>query len=246
MITLEELYRAAAQYIDQAPRNWPAFMRAFHKAYCAHAIFYRVDFGPDQQVRDFHVIGSSDPATTDEYVKRKLYLQHQLKEGDYPNLEPQRRTDVMSDDEFRTYGEIIDFYRANGVFYMIMAPAKAAEDSYLAMVAWRSENEGDFDDTEKMRLGLFMRHLMAIVSAQEFLPHEPRRDILEFGARHGLTQAECEITEQLIEGATLKDIAARSGRSYGTIRWHVRNLLEKCEVSSQKNLVSEFYRLIRN
>ena len=38
----------------------------------------------------------------------------------------------------------------------------------------------------------------------------------------------------------------KTDRSYGTVRWHVHNLLVKCNVKSQTNLLSEFYQLIKH
>ena len=74
---------------------------------------------------------------------------------------------------------------------------------------------------------------------------EPDAAIVTFGQKYGLTSTEIEILDGLLQGQTPSALAENTGRTYGTVRWHVQNILEKCQVNSQKGLLSEFYRLIR-
>ena len=53
----------------------------------------------------------------------------------------------------------------------------------------------------------------------------------------GLTAAETRVAVMLAEGHTLRDIAAATGRSTGTVRWHVRQIYEKNRISRQTELV---------
>lgn len=53
----------------------------------------------------------------------------------------------------------------------------------------------------------------------------------------GLTPTEAEIAVLLAEGLTLRQIAARSGRGYGTIRTHVSHIFAKLGVSRQIDVV---------
>ncbi|VAW24699.1 hypothetical protein MNBD_ALPHA11-707, partial [hydrothermal vent metagenome] len=59
------------------------------------------------------------------------------------------------------------------------------------------------------------------------------------------TDTEIDILSALLQGQSLKIIAYETKRSYNTIRWHVQNILEKCQVKTQTNLLREFYRLIK-
>ena len=49
----------------------------------------------------------------------------------------------------------------------------------------------------------------------------------------------------LLQGLSLRAIARESARTYGMVRWHVQNILEKCQINTQKNLLIEFYRLVK-
>ena len=65
-----------------------------------------------------------------------------------------------------------------------------------------------------------------------------------FGTQHGLTKTEIEILSALLDGHSLRGIAENTKRTYGTTRWHVQNILSKCQVNNQKTLLREFYKLI--
>ncbi|MCB1386475.1 MAG: alpha/beta fold hydrolase [Nitratireductor sp.] len=53
----------------------------------------------------------------------------------------------------------------------------------------------------------------------------------------GLTETEAEILRALVEGAGLKEIASRRGRSLGTIKTQLRSLLFKSETRTQAELI---------
>ena len=53
----------------------------------------------------------------------------------------------------------------------------------------------------------------------------------------GLTASESRVAIMLAEGCTLRDIAAATGRSAGTVRWHLRQIFEKNGISRQVELV---------
>ena len=52
-----------------------------------------------------------------------------------------------------------------------------------------------------------------------------------------LTAAESRVAAMLAEGHTLRDIAAMTGRSTGTVRWHLRQIYGKNRISRQTELV---------
>ena len=53
----------------------------------------------------------------------------------------------------------------------------------------------------------------------------------------GLSPAESRVAVQLAEGMTVRDIAAATGRSEKTVRWHVQQIFEKRGISRQTDLV---------
>ncbi|MDE0059015.1 MAG: helix-turn-helix transcriptional regulator [Defluviicoccus sp.] len=57
------------------------------------------------------------------------------------------------------------------------------------------------------------------------------------GAVLGLTPAESQIAALLARNRTIRDIAAATGRSDGTVRWHVKRILGKLGLSRQVELV---------
>ena len=57
------------------------------------------------------------------------------------------------------------------------------------------------------------------------------------GAALGLTAAESRVAIMLAEGCTLRDIAASTGRTTGTVRWHLQRIFEKNDISRQVELV---------
>ena len=58
-----------------------------------------------------------------------------------------------------------------------------------------------------------------------------------FGDALGLTRAESRVAVMLAEGYTLRDIAEATGRSTGTVRWHLKSIFVKNRISRQVELV---------
>ncbi len=245
MEILTNLYLTAEAHLSRGDHRWDAFCGAFRSVFSAHVVLYNISFEDDRRtIKEFNVIGTSQPEVTARYVAQKIYLHHQIPETDLPPLEPARRTDAVNDALFRKLGPLADFLIANGMFYQLAVPAILPDGTFAAMVVWRDEPEGDFTDLEKQRLSLFMRHLMAIVRHADLQLEKPAVEIADFGAKWHLTNTEVQVLAGLLQGASLKQIAEKSARSYGTVRWHVQNILTKCQVGSQKELLREFYHLI--
>ena len=55
----------------------------------------------------------------------------------------------------------------------------------------------------------------------------------------GLTPAESRVAVLLAEGRTVRDIAAATGRSEKTVRWHVQQIFDKRGISRQTDLVRQ-------
>ena len=57
------------------------------------------------------------------------------------------------------------------------------------------------------------------------------------GEALGLTSAESRVAVMLAEGHTLQEIAIATGRSRGTVRWHLKQIFDKNAISRQVELV---------
>ena len=64
-----------------------------------------------------------------------------------------------------------------------------------------------------------------------------RIDLGLVAASLGLTPAESQVAVELAQGHSVSDIAARTGRSEGTIRWHVKRIFRKQGITRQTELV---------
>ena len=64
-----------------------------------------------------------------------------------------------------------------------------------------------------------------------------RIDADSVGAILGLTPAEARVAVMLAEGKTIRDIAAATGRSVTTVKWHLGHVFAKTGVSRQADLV---------
>jgi DNA-binding CsgD family transcriptional regulator len=160
---------------------------------------------------------------------------------------PIRRSDVLSDEEFLNLGELSQFLLQHGAFHFSTTPAILPDGSYLGLYTWRDQHQSDISDIEVQRLALFMRHLMVMVDVTALIPIEPagphyqREAMHGFAEQHGLTETENRILVALLSGHAPRSIASQTDRSYGIVRWHIQNILEKCGVNSQKELFRAFF-----
>jgi len=246
MITLEKIYDCAQRHLENG-RDWAGFSAEFGEIFdCSFALYRTSGNNRATLSAEESVLATSNLDCMRDFFENQFYEMRPMQEGDLTPLEPHRRTDYFSDEQVRELGPFYAFMQRHSVFYLMIAPALLPDGSLLSLTVWRSEDDDDFDDVEKQRLALFMRYLLALVRQGEVgsIKHEAR--LLKFGACYGLTDAEIEVLGALLSGHSLRDIAKSTERSYGTIRWHVRNILSKCHVNSQKNLLHEFYALIEN
>jgi len=74
---------------------------------------------------------------------------------------------------------------------------------------------------------------------------DPKLTVSEtlIGELFGLSRTEAEITNLLCQGLSPKSIATKRNVAISTVRWTIRNLLEKFEVSSQTELVAAVTRI---
>jgi len=65
----------------------------------------------------------------------------------------------------------------------------------------------------------------------------PRIDVGLVQAALGLTLTESQLATLVADGQRVRDIAARTGRSEGTVRWHLNRIFRKQGISSQADLM---------
>lgn len=246
MEVLERLYDCADTHLDNSGQDWEGFKSDFCGIFESEMVFYRITFDPVSKTPSaFDVIVSSKPEAAKEYVDRKLYALHPVDEESLAPLEPILRSEIMSDDQLKGLDVMSDFVERHGYFYQLIAPAILPDGTFLGLVVWRNESEGDFNAMDKQRIALFMRHLLAKVQLRKLVSMKVDNDVTSYGRQFNLTKTETEILTALLDGHSLRSISDNTSRTYGTIRWHVQNILSKCQVSNQKALLTNFYSLIK-
>lgn len=88
---------------------------------------------------------------------------------------------------------------------------------------------GDGPDTRSSRVGA----LVLVIDPA----NRNGVDADRVGTLLGLTPAESEVAAMLAQGRTIREIAAETGRSQTTIRWHMRHIFAKHGLSRQVELV---------
>ena len=252
MIDLERLYDSAHKHLSGREQDWGGFAVEFSRIFSSQLVIYCTP--PDNELLDLNspdeLIATTDRELLEKFFSKGINRLDNMFKDDINPLEPFRRTDHMGDDEYRSHETTRIFLRENDVFYFLVVHAILPNGSPLVLFMWRGENDEDYSDAEKQRITLFMRHLATMVCAFDVKPggcsnNGPGGEIIAFGEKYSLTRTEVSILHDLISGKSLKMIAEESGRTYGTVRWHVQNILAKCQVGNQKRLLSEFYTLIK-
>ena len=245
MQKLEQLYNSAESWLGSEQADWDSFCADISKICDAHIALYRTKYDPENgSIVSADYIATTDPVMVNAYKNLGLQNTQPIPENSLTPLEPLRRTDIIDDETYMAIPAYGEFARTYGYFYQMMTPAILPDKSILGLLLWRNETQEDFSDLEKQRAALFMRHLMGSVYMSKIGETSTGNKVDDFGKRHNLTPTETDILAALLNGHSLREISEATDRSYGTVRWHVQNILDKCQVSSQKSLLSEFYGLI--
>lgn len=246
MEILEKLYDCVDEHL-YVNRDWDRFALVFKSIYQADLALYRAIFEPGNPVAvDYEEIASSNKPLMVEYKERKMFQKHRLSETSNPVMKPFRRSDFQSDEDYKTCGApIVEWWISKGWFYYLAISTQLMDGTYLGLVLWRDEDEEDFSEIERQRLAFVMRYIRALIRTEDLTDEGPLAEVKMFGRKYGLTDAEVEILAALIAGQSLRYIAENTARSYGTVRWHVQNILDKCHVNNQRNLLNEFYKLAK-
>ena len=88
--------------------------------------------------------------------------------------------------------------------------------------------------TRQRESGVRQMAVLVLVADPE---SRPRIDVELVQAALGLTPAESQLATLVAHGQRVRDIAARTGRSEGTVRWHLNRIFRKQGISGQTDLV---------
>jgi len=245
MDILEKLYDVAEENLFQDNKNWVGFALQVKGLLKANLVIFQTWHQNGLNTPRFELVTTTDRRMVEDYMNRKMLGGRPYNEINLAPMEPIRRSDLISDSQFTTLPRYHDFIKKHDYFYHLYVPARLTDGSYFNLMLWRGQSAQDFDNKEKQRLALLMRYLSNSYNLEELIDIHISDDIEIFGEKYGLTPTETEILGYLLEGHTLRTISKSSGRSYGTVRWHVQHILEKCHVKSQKYLLREFYQLIK-
>jgi DNA-binding CsgD family transcriptional regulator len=248
MIELEKLYESAGRHLSTKQQDWESFAADFANIFGSGMALYIPSFegaGLDFLSTD-ELITTTNPELMQQFFEKHMHRMDHVFDAPANPFEPVRSSDSWSDSEFAKIDVVEQFLLPNNVFYVMALYAVLLNGSLLILFVWRSKPQGDFSNIEKQRLALFMRYLAMFVKDPKPLRLQgPDEELRRFGEKYLLTEAEVRVLSSLLQGQSLRAIAKESDRSYETVRWHVQNLLEKCQVKTQKNLLNEFYGLIR-
>ena len=86
-----------------------------------------------------------------------------------------------------------------------------------------------WDESRSGRIGA----LVLVIDPADRLKLDPQA----LGALLGLTRAESHVAASLVEGKSAHDIAAETGRSVTTVKWHIRHIFAKHGLSGQVDLM---------
>ena len=247
MIELEKLYECAGLHLEKTHQNWEKFATDFENIFSCKMVLFRSkqdNSGIYLQTREDIIAGANSWIVTNFLNVSAEQLSGILSDPVNP-FEPSRRTNATDNETYKQSSVYHQFARQHGVFYLMLVFAALADGSNLVLVVWRDEHECDFSNIEKQRIALFMRHLATCVKrANPNNMAQVSGDVNAFGKKFLLTEAEMVILSALLAGTSMRAIAAQTQRTYGTVRWHAQNILEKCQVNNQQSLLSEFYKLI--
>ncbi len=248
MYALEKLYESAEKNLDKNNQDWGNFAKEFEQIFgCEMALYRSAPNNEGLTVFSYNdIIVTTDKKTIKQYFDEKIYEYEEILPDPENPFEPARRTDMMSDEEYCSFELAQKYLLPNNVFYLMVVYSLLCDGSALVLFVWRGKGKKDFSDIEKQRLTLFMRYLSTLIKIIDPVKsQEDNENIVIFGKKYNLTDTEISILSSLLQGHSLKQIAHETNRKYGTVRWHVQNILQKCQAKNQKKLLSEFYALIK-
>lgn len=124
----------------------------------------------------------------------------------------------------------------------------ASNDPHMIAAALKAGAEAVID--KAMPFHKLVAALVDLSNGREFMPPDERVALIEALERHedtaharlqqfeGLTEREADVLRRLVDGRSPKEIARIDGISVSTVRGHIQNVLNKLDVSSQREALA--------
>lgn len=131
-----------------------------------------------------------------------------------------------------------DWLRPSGLRYSAGAHVRVRDGRNLLFGLTRSPGVGAYTPEEVRSFQSYFNHIGRALELQDALRHSAvKPDFDRLAARYRLTPAESRLVESLVEAGSLKKAAQSGGRSYSTLRAHLRAVFEKTGTHSQPQLM---------
>jgi DNA-binding CsgD family transcriptional regulator len=151
------------------------------------------------------------------------------------------RTSDYINKEMRESSEYYnEWLRPQNLFYSIGAKIANKKTLYGSVNFWRSRKKGDFTDAELRTLSVFVKYFSKKFS--EFDGAEKEKEwnlkrLLAFYDEYNLTARERELTDELIQGKKIRDIADALFICEDTVKKHTNHIYKKTGVKSKAELI---------
>ena len=146
---------------------------------------------------------------------------------------PIKSTRVMDYNRWKNTEYFTDFLAPNNFYFLCGVDIIYSNRLIATLTLIREKGEYDFDDKDLLILKNLSPHF-AIHLANFF----GLKKYQLWTDNFALTTRECDIVELLTQGATNKKIADQLFISVNTVKKHLHNVYEKCEVNSKSQLIS--------
>ncbi len=249
MNLLEKQFDVADKFLtNQSELNWQRFCEDLAKVSNFGCVLYIVNPKTDARHQTDELLGTSHIELFTAYAAENIAQFHLIPEDSLYVLSPTIRSELVDDANFQlhlkkhpAYGKFCtkwDFY------YQMIVPTRLPSGRIVGLVSFRGKTEPDFIAKDGRRLALLTRHIVSHIERIDAVSETKQMIINAFREANQLTSTEAEILSYLARGQSLRQISTASSRGYGTIRWHVQNILSKTGNTSQKELIANFYAII--
>ena len=151
-----------------------------------------------------------------------------------------RETDYITSAMLRTSVFYNDWMLPQGVHFSMGSRVASDDILYGSVNLWRSEEKGDFTDSEMEILDILNKHL-ALYFHNRYPNGIRRNNEEEYSDTlihlYNLTSRESEIVSLIYQGMTSRQIADKLFISENTVKKHTYNIFKKMKVSSRSQII---------
>lgn len=136
-----------------------------------------------------------------------------------------------------------DWLRPNGMRYVSGGQALDKNGDGLMLSVPRSASDGPFEPEDLAAIQCHFGHIRRAEALSRALASAgPALNLDRVAARFCLTAAETKLVVLLLEEGSLRKAAARSRRSYNTLRAHLSSVMSKTDTRTQAQLIRLVHR----